>query len=223
MMLKKFSFVVSLMLLSLVGFAVELDEKDLQSAFRPTFITTEGDRTAGTAFVVGYEGGFFAVTAYHLLGEAGGLSRDYAWDEVFEVVYEVSLQSLSDENTQYIAPSQVMIVGAKGLSFWTAKNDIAVFRMLDKPTHYLKLADEHPKVGDLVWLYADVIGGSDALLHKAVVEQYDRDSMLYGFINKKLSLNGSSGAAMLNAKGEVVGINVVVEKKMAGPMVKPIH
>ena len=203
----KSPFLVCIMLFSTAVYAGEPDEKSLRAVFRPVFETTEGEHAAGTAFVLKYKGGYYAVTAHHIFGEAGGFSREYAWDELHKLVQKVTLRSLGDEKIQYSAPLNVMIGGAKALSMWTAKHDIAVFWIPEKPKHHLTLAEEHPKVGDYVWLYAEV-GGSDALLHKAVVEQYTQDSLIYGFINKQLMLGGSSGAAMLNEKGEVVGINV---------------
>lgn len=189
--------------------ASELKEEALKSVFNPSFVSTEGEQKAGTAFVVKYKEHSYAVTAHHLFSEAGGFSREYNWKELQGLVSEVSLQSLSDEKTKYSTGKAIKIKGAKSVSNWTGKNDIAIFKLDQKPANYLTLALSPPKIGETVWLYGLVYNRPpELLLHKAVVVEYDKNWISYQFADSGLILNGTSGAAILNSGGEVVGINL---------------
>lgn len=208
-MFRKLSFVLCLSVLAFIANASELKEETLKSVFKPSFSSTEGERKAGTAFVVKYEEHSYAVTAHHLFSEAGGFSREYNWKELQELVSGVSLQSLSDEKTKYSTKKAIRVKGAKSVSNWTGKNDIAIFKLNQKPANYLTLAQSSPKVGETVWLYGLVYNRpGESLLHKAVVVEYDKNWISYQFADSGLILNGTSGAAILNSNGEVVGINL---------------
>lgn len=192
--------------------AGELKEENLMSAFKPTFTTTEGDQKAGTAFVVEYNSKHYVVTAHHLFSEAGGFSREYSWKELQSLVSTVSVQSLSNEKIKYLTGKAIPIKGAKSVSNWSGKNDIAVFKLNKTPVKSLKLAATKPKVGESVWLYGLVYNRpGDQLLHKAIVVEYNKDWISYQLSDSDLILNGTSGAAILNNSGEVVGINLSSE------------
>jgi len=189
--------------------ADELSETELQSAFKPSFASSEGEHTAGTAFVVIYRSDFYAVTAHHLFSEAGGFSREYSWKELPELVSKVTIQSLSNESINYSTGKAIPIKGAKSVSNWTGKNDIAIFKLDQKPRHYLKIAEASPEVGDPVWLYGLVYNRPETLLlHEAVVVESDNNWLSYEFKDSGLVLNGTSGAAILDSNGNVVSINL---------------
>ncbi|WP_428241161.1 S1 family peptidase [Gynuella sp.] len=208
-MFRKLLFVCGLSVLTLFANALELKEEALRSVFEPSFVTTEGEQKAGTAFVVKYKENYYAVTAHHLFSEAGGFSREYNWRELQGLVSKVSLQSLSDEKIKYSAGKAIEIKGAKSVSIWTGKNDIAVFKLKQKPDNYLTIAQLPPKVGESVWLYGLVYNRPpELLLHKAMILEYGKNWISYQFEDPGLNLNGTSGAAILNSKGEVVGINL---------------
>lgn len=208
-MFRKLLFVCGLSVLTLLANASGLKEETLKSVFKPSFVTTEGEQKAGSAFVVKYKENYYAVTAHHLFSEAGGFSREYNWRELQGLVSEVSLQSLSDEKIRYSTGKATEIKGAKSVSNWTGKNDIAIFKLKQKPANYLTIAQLPPKVGETVWLYGLVYNRPpELLLHKAVTVEYDKNWISYQFEDSGLILNGTSGAAILNSKGEVVGINL---------------
>lgn len=197
------------MFASSLASADELSDEKLQSAFKPSFVSTEGVQTAGTAFVVGYNRDFFVVTAHHLFSEAGGFSREYSWKEIPSLVSRVNIQSLSDKKINYSTGRAIPLKGAQSASNWTGKNDIAIFKLDQKPGHYLELAEENPKIGDSVWLYGLVYNRPETLLlHKAVVVESDNNWISYEFKDSDLVLNGTSGAAILNSKGNVVSLNL---------------
>jgi len=189
--------------------AGELNIENLESAFKPTFISREGKQSAGTAFVVEYNNQHYAVTAHHLFSEAGGFTREYNWKELQNLVSGVSIQSLSNSKIIYSAHKATPIKGAKSVSNWSGKNDIAVFKLKTKPSKFLKLAESKPKIGEAVWLYGLVYNRPSAqLLHKATVVEYSKNWISYKFFDSELLLNGTSGAAILNENGEVLGINL---------------
>lgn len=207
-MIKKILLLHCLLYCSFLN-AGDLKEEDLMSAFKPTFSSTEGEQKAGTAFVVEYNSKYYAVTAHHLFSEAGGFSREYSWKELQSLVESVSIQNLSNEKIKYSTGKAISIEGAKSVSNWSGKNDIAVFKLDKTPSKSLKFSTNMPKIGEIVWLYGLVYNRpSDQLLHKAIVVEYDKNWISYQFSDSGLILNGTSGAAILNNSGEVVGINL---------------
>src|SRR5262245_37543781 len=68
------------------------------SVLRPVFATTEGEIPAGTAFVVRWDNGSnLLLTAHHLFGPMGGMSRDIAAAELPKVVKSVRAASADDK------------------------------------------------------------------------------------------------------------------------------
>ena len=64
---------------------------------RPSFATTEGDITAGTAFLVKADDGtILLLTAHHLFGEMGGLGRNIPAAELPKVFKSVTATSADD-------------------------------------------------------------------------------------------------------------------------------
>jgi hypothetical protein len=183
------------------------------AVLRPVFDTTEGEIGAGTAFVLGRDDGTYVlVTAHHLFGPNGGMSRDIRADELTSVVRGVTATSADDSSVKLTSRRVVEIAGASafipsdGNTPTDVRPDIAAFR-LDGPggATVLALAAEPAEKGDRVYLLAEV-SGSDARLHPATVDGTGRTAVSYAF-DESLELRGSSGAPMLNARGEVIGIN----------------
>jgi hypothetical protein len=75
----------------------------------------------------------------------------------------------------------------------------------------MKLAKANPKDGTDVWLAAPVAGGAPRTqrLHSALVTGINKgNNLMFEFDSNDLSLIGTSGGAILNSRGEVVGIQV---------------
>lgn len=181
---------------------------DPAALLRPTFDTREGISSAGHAFLLDHNGHKVLVSAHHVLGPAGGLKRAIAWDHVPAAVNKVTATSGDKTITSTKA---LGIEGAKALEPKDPSADLSAFVVDDAdgvPT--LKLASTMPKTGEYVWLFAEVIGyaGKDKTLHRGSVSSVTDKELRYVFADSSLKLQATSGAAVLDAKGEVVAVNL---------------
>lgn len=177
------------------------------SVLRPTFATTEGDINAGTAFLVKQDGKILLLTAHHLLGTAGGHSREIPAAELPKVFKEVTATSADDATVVVKSTTVLPLADAHPLDDQGYAHDMAAFVVTDPGNAgVLELAPEPPKKGDPVWLLAEVTGSKDRL-YRAHVEGIGARGMMYGFDAHPV-LPGTSGAPVVDAAGRVVGINL---------------
>ena len=178
------------------------------AVLRPTFATTEGDINAGTAFLVKQDDGkILLLTADHLLGEAGGHSRNIPAAELPTVFKEVTATSSDDATVTVKSTTLVPLADARPLDDEGYAHDLAAFVVTDPgKAGVLMLAPEPPRKGDPVWLLADVRGAKGRLFH-ARVEGIAAKGMMYSF-DEQLDLPGTSGAPVVDARGRVVGIHL---------------
>jgi hypothetical protein len=71
-----------------------------------------------------------------------------------------------------------------------------------------ELADEAPRVGRMVYLFARLRSEAEPRLIPAVLTQVEANWLLYAFKDKNIDLAGTSGAPVLDERGRVVGMNV---------------
>lgn len=177
---------------------------------RPAFFAAGAEFSAGTAFVCVVDEGEspWMLTAQHLFGPAGGLSQELAWSEMPTAV-ESARGFDSDGRRVLTAGPPLAIEGAKAMSEVAIDNDIAAFP-LRPPTqiHALPLATELPSVLDKVWLVGNVLGVDPRKQRfAAVVVEVSDTSMVYAF-DAPLELTATSGAPVVNERGEVVAMNL---------------
>ena len=184
---------------------------------RPTFELKDQPLSAGTAFLM--ETGVekqpvVLVTAHHLLGPMGGLTTEVAWNDVPKSVKRASCKSIT-------APAQswtgipLAIPGAASFNNQTREGlrDIALLTVQGKPAaKALKLAPAQPKLGDTVWLVAQLVSGApkDKLLFKAKVSRVQDLALNYIIDDPDgtFELRATSGAPVVNDRGEVVAVNL---------------
>jgi hypothetical protein len=184
---------------------------------RPTFEVKDQPLSAGTAFLMetGVEKQPVAlVTAHHLLGPMGGLSTEIAWNDVPGSVKRATCRSIVNP-TQVWTGTPLAIPGAASFNNQTKDGlrDIALLTLRDKPaTVPLKLAPSLPRLGDTVWLVAQLVSGAppDKLLFEARVVRVQDLAINYLVDDPDgaFELRATSGAPVVNARGEVVAVNL---------------
>lgn len=133
-------------------------------------------------------------------------------EEVSKVVKRISLRDCFDEDYKLSFDAEaITIPDARPLGTRSESGDVVAFWMPSSAKiTTAKLADTAAKKGDAVWLMAAVLQGAPPTqrLHQAVVIGLDpHGSLIYQF-KDVISIQATSGAPVLNAKGEVVGINL---------------
>jgi hypothetical protein len=189
----------------------------VESICRPTFELKDQPLSAGTAFLM--ETGVekqpaVLVTAHHLLGPMGGLPVEVAWADVPKAVKRATCKSIA-------APAQswtgvpLAIPGAASFNNQTREGlrDIALLTVQAKPAvKPLKLAPAQPRLGDTVWLVAQLVSGApkDKLLFKAKVARVQDLALNYLVEDPEgtFDLRATSGAPVVNERGEVVAVNL---------------
>ena len=184
---------------------------------RPTFELKDQPLSAGTAFLM--ETGVekqpvVLVTAHHLLGPMGGLPSELKWDEVPKAVKRATCKGINNAAQTWIGVP-LAIPGAASFNNQTKDGlrDIALLTLQGKATvKPLKLAATQPKAGDPVWLVAQLVSGApkEKLLFKAKVARVQDLALNYLIEDPEgtFELRATSGAPVVNERGEVVAVNI---------------
>lgn len=177
--------------------------------FSPKFETTLGTVEAGTAFL-GKDtetNAVYMLTAHHLLGNAGGLSRDIEWDEVNEVLVSAAFWPIT-EGFEPIRLEEALVIEGAGPMELSYANDILAFRVDDAYGSIAIPFSSHPppKVFKPIWLYAEV-SGRDNHYHLALSRKVTDDWLKF-FYDEALDLTATNGAPVVDHLGNLIGINL---------------
>lgn len=175
--------------------------------YRPTFEVSDGIASAGTAFVIKHDKKYYAVSAQHLVGTAGGLEKDYLGKDMVKMFKKVNYDPVYSGYKKLTSTTFIPIKNAQPISDKTSKYDIFISPVNALDSTPLTLAEISPKVGDRVILYA-VVSSSEDVMHTATVAKFTEDELMYIFDDKTINLRATSGAPVLNSKYQVVGINL---------------
>ncbi len=180
---------------------------------RPAFDTVAGRFSAGTAFFVTLPGQAqpIGLTAHHLFGPAGGLGRELTGAELGRFVRSVSFTELDGGQEHASGPMLVLAAAGHAVEEGNWTPDLAAFRgTASLAPRALRLAEKNATVGEDVWLVAEVLGGRSMgkRLHRARVAISKPELLGYQFEDTTLTLRATSGAPVVNTRGEVVGINL---------------
>jgi hypothetical protein len=151
----------------------------------------------------------YIVSARHLLGPEGGFAKQTPAEKVPEFVKSIDISSFSGGNRHYDVTG--LLVPAKQLKpiGGPPVNDMAVYLNQDSSaqSQAVVLADQVPAVGEPVWVIARVRGGvpEGEIMHSAKVIS-NNGWLVIQFDNDNIITAGASGAPVLNAAGEVVGV-----------------
>jgi hypothetical protein len=202
-----------LLCLFTTGTAEELNSEESAATtqhpilYVPTFKMFSEQSTAGTAFVIFHDKQLYGVTAQHLLGLAGGLSRDYAGTDLESQLKKVTFEPLFDGYENLISKQHTPIKTTETGASESFQSDLFITPLKTVDSLPLLLASNPPEPGDKVLLFAAVMDSED-LLHPAIVMSFDEDVLSYVFLNKNLNLRATSGAPVLNEAYEVIGVNL---------------
>ncbi|MGC3970933.1 MAG: hypothetical protein QM775_27445 [Pirellulales bacterium] len=238
------------------------------AVFRPTFGTTSGGLSAGTAFFVLLPVAkehaekeaaaaeraakdsaekqpaasaakdsaakvepaepIVLLTALHLFGPSGGLKAQVPPAELPARVRGVELVDCFDDDRSLDFEVKALLIAdaaplgtenkgadnsADGRSPTAGQaGDIAAFHApADVKAHVFELAPTMPKLGERIWLLAEVLDDAFAgrQLHAATLLYVPRDGdCIYEFADPNLEIRATSGAPILNQQGQVIAINI---------------
>lgn len=176
--------------------------------YRPIFeLKTEVAR-AGTAFLLAENNNIFIVSAQHLVGTAGGLSKDYTGKEMAAQFEAIKLEPLDSRFGSLTAKDLLSIPNAKAIEGDNFTDDIFIAPVsAEVDSEPFKLSEYRPSIDDKVFLFAQV-NNQKASYHPAVVISSEEYELAYLFENKAINLRATSGAPVLNDNFKVVGINL---------------
>ena len=201
---------------ALSGLSATRDAPDalVQRGFcEPSFSIDGTVRRNGTGFLL-YDLGSprhtFLVTAQHLFSVAP--------PEMPARVAGATCKSPATGRSYATGPA-ILIQGAHPMGPLNELKDLAVFPVQGRSPG-LTLADRDVEPGAVVWLLARVKGGAEtaSLLHRAIAGRAD-GYLVYRFDDQTIGLDQTSGAAVLNSTGEVVGVNVGYGRAQNGALV----
>lgn len=177
----------------------------------PSFKAASGPFAAGTAFALREPrapGGVVVLSCHHIFGPLGGLAADIAGTDLPAFIQEASVTD-QDGKTFSLGPV-LPIPYAKTFHPPTrdASADVSVFQApADLAPAALELAPSLPEKGARVWLLARVSGRSE-LVWPAVTFYVTDTLFVYQFESADIDLRGTSGAPVVNDRGQLVAINL---------------
>jgi hypothetical protein len=190
------------------------------TVLQPTY-TIDGKNVAiGTMFATKVGERQVLVTAHSLFGPASGLPAQLSADDVVAKVTAATARDALKTTTECARTKKALkVADAAPMDKGVAAQDVAVFEVdlgsgpnrlqavTPTPLGVLALADKAPKVDEPVWVLAVVDGGEGGKWPAKVV-QADANSLYFQYDDASLALAGTTGAAVVNAAGAVVGLNV---------------
>lgn len=186
---------------------------------RPEFRYGRESSFGGYGFIIHFEGRNLLLTALHVMDEiikrlsvdTTGRNSLYTGKELAAYVNSVQLYDVRKARWMLhelggAGPMVVLPNARTGDSEPSSYRDIAAFLL---PTlnalDPLELADEEPKPGDPVWLATAI--PDQVQTRRAVCVEKTRHSLVFRYEEAKEIPKHSSGAPILNRRGQLVGIN----------------
>ena len=184
---------------------------DANALTLPTFLFERRHAiTAGVAFLAEENGQRFLVTAYHVLGPAGGLKTQIAPREVPREVKAIAGLCLGESEKVVVIGAPLLIVeDARAIDDQGGQHDVTLALVKDTggPTP-LKLSEKGAAVGDRVWLFARMMDRDRPMTYAAKITQVSATALQYELEDASLNLRALSGAPIVAEDGSVVGMHL---------------
>lgn len=213
---KLISLGLVLMLLIFSGCTGSINETAVEpvlpdnTILRPDFYLQGNNYAAGTAFAVEIpeKNTSLILTALHLFGPDGGLEEQIPSSELKDKIQKVVFYDAFTDAECGETVKVLSIPDAKVSS--QLHTDVAAFYYGDNMSvPKFKISDKLPKKGETVWLAASLVTETnDKKLHRATVKSASKKMLTFEYEDGGIELRATSGAPILNSKGEVVGINI---------------
>ncbi|WDF71162.1 hypothetical protein [Novosphingobium sp. KACC 22771] len=186
----------------------------------PSFSVDGVNLSAGTAFLLDMTEppspsnplavrppALFWVTALHLFGPNGGLAAQIASQDLPQ---HVTMKGCAgNDGQQWAARRTLAIAGAVPMA--TPFRDVAAFATDAAGSNgavRLLLADKAAVVGDEVWVVASMGGDGRIRRYGARVIYNGPDALQYAFVDGTLDMRATSGAAVVDGAGRVLGLHL---------------
>jgi hypothetical protein len=186
------------------------------TVFVPRFITTEGNILAGKAFPVKTAScGTVMMSAYHLLGPSGGHTVQIPVAQLASKISRIDLHNMMNRKVMHtvtgasVTPPDAQPCCQEGKQA-KGSGDVVAFRApaeLDGAA--LTVSTQTVRKGDIVRVITSVPANPrQTVVYEAVAEGMQDGYLMYIFKTPGFVLQATSGAPVINAAGEVVGINL---------------
>ncbi|GAB4195577.1 MAG: trypsin-like peptidase domain-containing protein [Wenzhouxiangellaceae bacterium] len=186
---------------------------------RPEFCCGYDSYFGGHAFAAHDQGRTLILTALHVMDELAKRSDiditaanpHYNGHEIPAKITEINLYNVYQTRWMLYplgtASSMLILPDARiDLNQPCAFRDIAAFDASHNPQlRPHSLATSTPQVGEPIWLAAHSPSGLRC--RQAVVVEHTSDRFIFRYLQPDWDMNATSGAPLINAEGEVVGIN----------------
>ena len=186
----------------------------VQRAFcKPVFFVNDVRHAAGSGFLLETLNGrrrTYLFTAQHLFSVPA---------DQMNVLARSAACKPPTGTTTFVTGAAVRIRGAHPMGPPRSFKDVAVFPVIGRSPG-LPLASRDVAPGDPVWLLAQPASGvaTPGLLHRAWVLR-TQGFLAFRYDDQSLGPDQTSGAALINAAGEVVGLNVGYTRSSSGELI----
>lgn len=189
---------------------------------RPEFRCGPESYVGSCAFVVQWKNERIILTALHVLDElikCRGLdctrnNKSYTGNELPGILTDVILYDVLADHWVFAqvgtaGPMLTLPDARVGEKEPCSQRDIAAFRAAHfASSSPAKLAEGSPCIGEPIWLANIGARRGECRTLQAVVVDSTEETLVFRFASSEAVLRNSSGAPLLNRRGEVVGINV---------------
>jgi hypothetical protein len=168
----------------------------------------ERELDGASGFLIDYKNSTFAVTAKHLLGEAGGIEPEIQLTALESNLIEWKMMPRSNVKSQ-----ETVSLNTLGLKYTNSIADILILNVISKTFTVKRLIPnfEIPKENEKLYLVGCPYSEDNCRqnVYEVTFSEFESsESVLICELNKNIELSGFSGSPLLNKKGEVVGVLV---------------